>query len=86
VDEYPERTKDPIHLERAAPLGRVLLTSDEDQEAIAVEWYRARRSFPGLVIGRQELNEQMRVLHRCGEPGDRGLTAARRAPSRLDLR
>jgi hypothetical protein len=59
VDEYPERTKDPIHFRRAVELGRVLITSDEDQEAIAVEWYRAGRPFPGLIIWRQELNEQM---------------------------
>ena len=59
VDEYPERTKDPIHFEHAVQLGRVLVTSDEDQEAIALEWYRARRSFPGLIIWRQGLNEQM---------------------------
>ena len=59
VDKYPQRTNDPMHFERAVELGRVLVTSDEDQEAIAVEWYRAQRSFPGLIVWRQELNEQM---------------------------
>jgi hypothetical protein len=31
VDEYPERTKDPIHFQRAVELGRVLITSDENR-------------------------------------------------------
>jgi hypothetical protein len=59
IDEYPERTKDPLHFRRAAELGRVLVTSDEHHEALAVEWYEAGRSFPGLIIWRQALNEQM---------------------------
>ncbi len=59
IDEYPERTKDLIHFHRAVELGRVLVTNDEDQEALAVEWYLAQRPFPGLIVWRQALNEEM---------------------------
>jgi len=59
IDEYPERTRDLPHFQRAADLGRVLVTSDEDLEAIAVEWHKGGRPFPGLIVWRQELNELM---------------------------
>lgn len=59
IDEYPERTQDLFHFRRAAELGRVLVTSDEHHEALAVEWCQAGRAFPGLIIWRQALNEQM---------------------------
>lgn len=59
IDEYPERTKDSVHFHRAVELGRVLVTSDEDQEALAAAWCEAGRRFPGLIILRQALNEQI---------------------------
>lgn len=49
IELFPERTKDPVHFERAADLGRVLVTNDEGQRQRARAWYEERRAFPGVV-------------------------------------
>ncbi len=59
IDEMVEGTKDPPHFERAAKLGRVLVTNDAGHEARAQQWYEARRSFPGLIVWRQAVYDQM---------------------------
>jgi hypothetical protein len=59
IDEMVEGTKDPSHFERAAKLGRVLVTNDAGQEARAQEWYEAKRSFAGLIVWRQAVYDQM---------------------------
>jgi hypothetical protein len=59
VDELPQGAEDLPHFERAVELGRVLVTNDEDQEAIGDVWYRAGRAFPGVVVWRQSVYDQM---------------------------
>ena len=59
IDEMVEGTKDPPHFERAAKLGRVLVTNDAGQEARAQQWYEAKRSLPGLIVWRQAVYDQM---------------------------
>ena len=59
IDEMVEGTKDPPHFERAVKLGRVLVTNDAGQEARAQQWYEAKRSFPGLIVWRQAVYDQM---------------------------
>ena len=59
VDEMPEGTEDLPHFERAAALGRVLVTNDAGQEARAHQWYEDRRRFPGLIVWRQAIYDHM---------------------------
>jgi hypothetical protein len=58
IDTFPQRTRDLIHFEGAAALGRVLVTNDEDYEVTADQWYRAERSFPGLIAWPQKVYDQ----------------------------
>lgn len=55
VEAFPEKTTDLTHFERAAALGRVLVTNDEDQDVIADQWYRAGKLFPGVIAWRQKV-------------------------------
>jgi hypothetical protein len=59
IDELPQGSDDAPHFERAVVLGRVLVTHDEDQEAIGDGWYRAGRPFPGVLVWRQTVYDQM---------------------------
>jgi hypothetical protein len=59
IDELIEGTDDPPHFERAVEQGRVLVSNDADQEAIAHQWYERGRHFPGLIVWRQALYRQM---------------------------
>ena len=59
IDELAEGTKDPPHFERAVELGRVLVTNDSGQETRAQQWYEAKRSFPGLIVWRQAVYDQV---------------------------
>ncbi len=59
IDALPEGADDLPHFERAVALGRVLVTNDEDQEAIADQWYRDGRPFPGVVVWRQRAYSEM---------------------------
>jgi hypothetical protein len=59
IDTFPQRTPDLLHFERAAALGRVLVTNDEGHEATADQWYRAERTFPGLIAWPQRVYDQM---------------------------
>lgn len=59
VDAYPEGTDDPIHFERAVREGRVLVSNDLDQLAIALEWLSAGRAFPGLVSWQKRQEQRM---------------------------
>jgi hypothetical protein len=59
IDVFAEGTKDRPHFEDAATQGRVLVANDEDQEEIAIEWLKAGRSFPGLIIWPQRYYELM---------------------------
>lgn len=61
VEAFPEGTKDRPHFERAAELGRVLVSNDADQLVIAVEWAAAGRRFPGLVTWPQKRHETLNV-------------------------
>jgi hypothetical protein len=49
IEVFPERTKDPVHFERAAALGRVLVTNDEGQRQWGADWYAEGRAFPGVI-------------------------------------
>jgi hypothetical protein len=53
IDAYPERTRDPIHFERAARDGRVLVSHDIDQLKLALRWIEEGRRFRGLVTWAQ---------------------------------
>jgi hypothetical protein len=59
IDEMPEGTADLPHFERAAALGRVLVSNDQDHEEEGNRWHRQGRSFPGLVSWRQKVYSQM---------------------------
>ncbi len=59
IDEMVEGTLDPPHFERAVKLGRVLVTNDQGQEDRGHEWYETKRSFPGLIVWRQAVYDQM---------------------------
>ena len=59
IDEMVEGTSDPPHFEHAVKLGRVLATNVAGQEARAQQWYEAKRSFPGLIVWRQAVYDQM---------------------------
>jgi len=59
IDELAEGAKDPLHFERAVKLGRVLVTNDAGLEARAQHWYEAKRTFPGLIVWRQAVYDQM---------------------------
>lgn len=61
VDHRPEGTDDPVHFEEAARLGRVLVSNDEDQLLIALEWVAQGRPFAGLVSCRQAHYPRMGV-------------------------
>jgi Domain of unknown function (DUF5615) len=61
IDALPEGANDLLHFERAATLGRVLVTNDADQEAIADKWYREGRAFPGVIAWRQRSYREMTV-------------------------
>ena len=49
IEAFPEKTADPIHFERAARLGRVLVSNDEYQLLLAIQWLASGRGFAGLV-------------------------------------
>jgi Domain of unknown function (DUF5615) len=49
IDVYRERTKDPIHFERAAREGRVLVSHDIDQLKLALRWIEEERPFRGFL-------------------------------------
>jgi hypothetical protein len=49
IEAFPERTLDPVHFERAAELGRVLVTNDEGQRQRARGWYLEGRAFRGVI-------------------------------------
>jgi hypothetical protein len=59
IDELPEGAEDLPHFERAVAQGRVLVTNDAGQESRAQQWFEDRRPFPGLVVWRQAVYEQM---------------------------
>lgn len=63
IDAYPERTKDPVHFERAAREGRVLVSNDLDMKLIAETWCVEGRPFVGLIWWPRSLYDAMR-------PGD----------------
>lgn len=53
IDRFPEGTSDTAHFEEAARLGRVLVSNDEDQFEIAIQWLACGRPFTGFVTWRQ---------------------------------
>ena len=54
IDVYPKRTPDNLHFEKAAELGRVLVTNDQPAIDIANEWLRQGRPFTGLITWPQD--------------------------------
>jgi uncharacterized protein DUF5615 len=54
IDFYPQGTADAVHFERAAKEHRVLISNDQDMEAIANRWLAEGRSFRGLILWPQE--------------------------------
>ena len=49
VDAFREETKDPVHFEEAARLGRVLVAHDIHQLKIALDWVKHGRPFTGFL-------------------------------------
>jgi hypothetical protein len=52
-EDGSDRLEDDQHLERAANLGRVLFSQDEDLLAITHQWLKDGREFAGLVYAHQ---------------------------------
>jgi hypothetical protein len=75
-EDRTAREDDERLLARAAELGRVLFSQDQDFLRIAAEWQRQGRSFPGIVFAAQEcvsigrLAEDLELLLTCCEPGE----------------
>ncbi len=61
VDAFLEGTDDETHFAEAARVGRVLVSNDDDQIRIAVEWLRTGRAFRGLIIWPQAYYARMSV-------------------------
>jgi hypothetical protein len=61
VDVFPEGTDDFMHFERAAELGRVMVSNDRDVRRLAVAWLRQGRPFWGLIAWEQEHWSHMTV-------------------------
>lgn len=49
IDTFPENTPDPEHFEKAAELGRALVTNDQPLVEIAHQWVIEGRRFTGMV-------------------------------------
>jgi len=49
VDAHPEATKDPVHFERAAREGRVLVSNDRRLEGYARTWLEQGEPFRGMI-------------------------------------
>ncbi len=49
VDIFPEDTSDPEHFEKAAELGRALVTNDQPLVDIAHQWLEEGRRFEGMI-------------------------------------
>lgn len=49
IEAFPERTADSVHFEEAARTGRVLVSNDDDQLKLAIQWIASGRHFAGLV-------------------------------------
>jgi len=54
IDFYAQGTADTVHFERAATENRVLVSNDQDMEAIANRWLAQGRPFRGLILWPQE--------------------------------
>ena len=59
IDLLPEGGKDLAHFEQAGALGRVLVANDAGQETKAQQWYDEGRDFPGLIVWRQAVYDEM---------------------------
>lgn len=53
MEDETYRWEDEAILVRAKELGRIVFTQDDDFLAIADQWLKDERSFPGLVYGHQ---------------------------------
>lgn len=49
ADELGEGKSDEAHFARAAEMGLLLLSNDDDMLRIAADWMRRGKGFPGLV-------------------------------------
>ena len=54
IDLFPKRTPDDLHFEKAAELGRVLVTNDQPAIDIANRWLSEGRPFAGMITWPQE--------------------------------
>jgi hypothetical protein len=61
VDTFPKNTVDPKHFEKAAELGRVLVTNDQPLVDIAHQWLEAGRRFKGLITWPQDHYDRMSI-------------------------
>jgi len=49
VDTFPQKTPDSEHFEKAAGLGRALVTNDQPMVDIAHQWLEEGRRFTGMI-------------------------------------
>jgi hypothetical protein len=59
IDVFLKRTPDDLHFEKAAELGRVLVTNDQPAIEIANRWLREGRPFVGMITWPQEHYRRM---------------------------
>ncbi len=74
VDTFPENTLDPEHFEKAAELGRVLVTNDQPLVDIAHQWLKEGRLFKGMITWPQEHYARMSfgdILRKFDELADK---------------
>ena len=73
VDTLPEDALDPEHFEKAAELGRVLVTNDQRMVDIAHQWLEEDRRFAGMITwprahyNRMTIGELLRKFEKLAE-------------------
>jgi hypothetical protein len=61
VDTLPKKTPDPEHFEKAAQLGRVLVTNDQPLVDIAHQWIDEGRRFHGMITWPRDHYKRMSI-------------------------
>lgn len=59
VDAFEPTTEDDVLFEKSAELGRVFVTNDKGIHAIADQWMRKGRRFPGMVFWEKKHHDRM---------------------------
>ena len=76
IEDGMRRRDDPLVLERATELGRLVFTYDKRFKKLAERWQAQGRSFAGLLFARQKratigkLVNDLEVVAKASEPSD----------------